>query len=276
MDFKTIICSTERGVGWITLHRPHRHNAWTGRMHTEYRQALAEFEANQQVRVIVVTGHGRSFCVGGDAQALQGHSDKGGYDPGTPDPLATPGFGVSADFDAAFAFHFGLTKPVIAAVNGAAAGVGLALMLFADIRFAVPGATFTTAHGKLNFPAEFGLSWLLPRMVGLTRANDLLLTSRRFSSDEAYAWGMINALHEPDLLNPSVQAYAEQLVADNAPEALRVTKFQIYRDLHRDIASSVRFSEQQISRMSRTDDFKEGVAAFMEKRAPIWQGGSSD
>jgi enoyl-CoA hydratase/carnithine racemase len=276
VQLKTILCDIKQGVGWITLNRPHRNNAWTGRMHTEYRYALAEFEADARVRIIVVTGGGRSFCVGGDAEALKGHSDKGGYDPGTPEPLAQPGYGVSPEFDAAFAFHFGLTKPVIAAVNGAAAGVGLALMLFADLRFAVPQATFTTAHGKLNFPAEYGLSWLLPRMIGLPRANDLLLSSRRFSSDEAYQWGLLNGLHEASALKPAVQQYAETMIAENAPEALRVTKFQIYQDLHRDIASSVRFSEQQINRLSKTEDFKEGVAAFMEKRPPKWQGANCE
>jgi enoyl-CoA hydratase/carnithine racemase len=272
MEFKVIQVTRQAGVGRSTLNRPHRHNAWTGRMHTEYRWALAELEADPLVRAVIVTGAQRSFCVGGDAQALKGHSDKGGYDPGTPDPLARPGYGVMPEFDAPFAYHFGLTKPVIAALNGAAAGVGLALAMFADLRFAVPGAVFTTAHGKLNFPAEYGLSWLLPRMIGLTRANELLLSSRRFSSEEALSLGLINGLYEADVLIDSVQAYAEQLIAQNAPDALRVTKHQIYRDLHRDVATSVHYSEQQLARMSRTPDFREGVAAFMEKRPPKWQG----
>jgi len=272
MELKVIQMTRQAGVGRITLNRPHRHNAWTGRMHTEYRWALAELEADPLVRAVIVTGAQRSFCVGGDAEALKGHSDKGGYDPGTPDPLARPGYGVMPEFDAPFAYHFGLTKPVIAALNGAAAGVGLALAMFADLRFAVPGAVFTTAHGKLNFPAEYGLSWLLPRMIGLTRANELLLSSRRFSSEEALSLGLINGLFETDALIDSVQAYAEQLIAQNAPDALRVTKHQIYRDLHRDVATSVHYSEQQLARMSRTPDFKEGVAAFMEKRPPQWQG----
>ncbi len=272
MELKTIVLSRQENIGWITLDRPHRHNAWTGRMHTEYRWALERFEQDHDIRAIVITGSGKSFCVGGDAQALEGHASRGQYDPGTPDPMAQPGFGLRPEFDAAFAYHFGLTKPVIAAVNGAAAGVGLALALFADLRFSVPDAAFSTAHGKLNFPAEYGLSWLLPRMVGMTRANDLLLSSRRFSSEEALAWGIFNGLFSRETLADQVQHYAEDLVARNAPQALRVTKYQIYRDLHRDVASAVHYSEQQINVMSQTPDFREGVAAFLEKRTPQWQG----
>ena len=148
-------------------------------MHTEYRYCLDLAERDAAVRAIVVTGAGRGFCVGGDAAALQGHVEKGGYDPGTPLPLARPGFGTSAEFDASFAYHFGLSKPVIAAINGPAAGVGLALACFADLRFAAAGIKMTTAHGKLNLPAEYGLSWLLPRMIGLTRANELLADEPR-------------------------------------------------------------------------------------------------
>ena len=190
-EFKAVQYQVEQGIATITLNRPHRMNAWTGRMHTEYRSALLLAEKDPAIRIIVVTGEGRGFCVGADTKALEGHIEKGGYDPGTPDDLAQPGFGIRPEFDASFAYHFGLTKPVIAAINGPAAGVGLVLACFADIRFAATGVKLTTAHGKLNLPAEFGLSWLLPRLIGLTRANDILLTSRVVMTEEALEIGRI-------------------------------------------------------------------------------------
>ena len=168
MELKATDYAVADGIATVWLDRPHRLNAWTGRMHAEYRWCLAQAEQNPNVRVIVVTGRGRGFCVGGDTEALAGHAQKGGYDPGTPSSMAMPGFGKAPEFDASFAYHFGLSKPVLAAINGPAAGVGLALACFADLRFAAAGAKFTTAHGRLNLPAEYGLSWLLPRMVGLT------------------------------------------------------------------------------------------------------------
>ena len=147
-----------QGVAIIWLNRPHRMNAWTGRLHTEYRHLLNQANSDRAVRAIVVTGRGKGFCVGGDSQALSGHVDRGGYDPGISADIAKPGYGTDEHFDASFAYHFGLDKPVIAAMNGPAAGVGLALACFADLRFAVPAVKFTTAHGKLNLPAEYGLS----------------------------------------------------------------------------------------------------------------------
>ena len=160
----------EEGIATIWLSRPKRMNAWTGRMHTEYRYLLSRAEQDQGIRGIVVTGRGKGFCVGGDSDALTGHVKKGGYDSGTSDEIEWPGYGVSDDFDALFAYHYGLSKPIVAAINGPVAGVGLALACFVDIRFAVPGIKLTTAPGKLNLPAEYGLSWVLPRLVGLGRA----------------------------------------------------------------------------------------------------------
>ena len=179
MERKVVRYEVADRVATITLDRPHRLNAWTGRMHAEYRWSVAEAEADDAVRVVVVTGAGRGFCAGADSGALEGHVAKGGYDPGTDDDeLATPGYGVREAYDHDFSFHFGLTKPVIAAINGPAAGVGLVLACYCDLRFAAAGAKLTTAHGRLNLPAEYGLSWLLPRIIGLGRANDLLLSSR--------------------------------------------------------------------------------------------------
>ena len=272
MDLKTLRYDVLDKIATITLNRPHRMNAWTGRMHTEYRDVLARADKAADVRAIVVTGEGKGFCVGADTKALEGHIEKGGYDAGTPDALAEPGKGVSTDFDASFAYHFGLSKPVVAAINGPAAGVGLVLACLADIRFAVPGVKFTTAHGKLNFPAEYGVSWLLPRLIGLPPANDLLLTSRIFTSDEAFALGLVNRLVEPDLLLKETYAYVRQMIETVSPGSLRETRWQIYKDLHRDVAASVKDSERLIDAMSRQKDFAEGVNAFLEKRKPNWTG----
>ena len=272
MELKTTKFEVAHGIGTITLNRPHRMNAWTGRMHTEYRYLLERADKDDDVRVIVITGSGKGFCVGADSQALQGHIEKGGYDPGTPDELAQPGTGVRPEFEASFAYHFGISKPIIAAINGPAAGVGLVIACFADIRFAVPGVKLTTAHGKLNFPAEYGLSWLLPRLIGLPRANDLLLTSRVFLTDEAFEIGLINYMVQPDQLLDATYAYACKMKDTVSPASLRETKWQIYTDLHQDVASSVRRSEQLINEMSRQKDYQEGVQAFLEKRKPNWTG----
>ncbi len=272
MDLKTIRYEVEDRIATITLCRPHRMNAWTGRMHTEYRWILSEADRDEQVRAIILTGAGRGFCVGADAKALEGHVDKGGYDPGTPEPLARPGFGIRKEFDASFAYHFGLRKPLVAAINGPAAGVGLVLACFADIRFAVPGIRMTTAHGKLNFPAEYGLSWLLPRLIGLPHANDLLLTSRIFTSDEAARIGLVNRLVEPHELMEETRRYVRSMIDAVSPASLRETKWQIYSDLHSDVASAVGRSESLLEEMSRQKDYREGVRAFLEKRKPDWTG----
>lgn len=275
MELKVTEYAVADGIATITLNRPERLNAWTGRMHTEYRWCLARADADRSAGVIVVTGKGRGFCVGGDAQALAGHARKGGYDPGTPEPLARPGYGTAAEFDASFAYHFGLSKPVIAAMNGPAAGVGLALACFADLRFAAAGAKFTSAHGKLNLPAEYGLSWLLPRMIGLTRANELLLSSRVFLAEEALEIGLVNRVFDAAALLEETYAYAGNLLASVAPESLRQTRWQIYRDLHRDVAAAVADSEALLGAMMQQPDYAEGVAAFLEKRPPRW-GRDSD
>jgi len=272
VDLKAVKYSVDDEIATITLNRPHRKNAWTGRMHTEYRWVLANADEDSNVRVIVVTGEGRGFCVGADSKALEGHVEKGGYDPGTPDPLAEPGFGTSPEFDASFAYHFGLSKPVIAAINGPAAGVGLVLACYADIRFSVPAVKFTTAHGKLNFPAEYGLSWLLPRLIGLPAANAMLLPSRIFTYDEAHEIGLVNRLVKPEKLMEETYAYARMMKNSVSPASLRETKWQIYRDQHRDVATAVVESEKLLHEMSKQHDYKEGVKAFLEKRTPDWTG----
>ncbi|MFQ5380594.1 MAG: enoyl-CoA hydratase-related protein [Dehalococcoidia bacterium] len=268
MDLKTTLFDVSRRVATITLHRPHRLNAWTGRMHTEYRHLLARAEEDPAVRVVVVTGAGRGFCAGADSQALEGHIEKGRYDPGTSDDIARPGYGAQPEFDATFAYHFGLTKPVIAAINGPAAGVGLVLACFADLRFAAEGVKMTTAHGRLGLPAEYGLSWLLPRLIGLTKASDLLLSSRVFMSEEALEMGLLNGLYAADELLPRVYEYARELADHVAPSSIAATKRQLYADLHRDVAAAVDDSERRLEEMTGSPDFREGVRALAEKRLP--------
>lgn len=269
MVLKVIRYDVADRIATVTLDRPQRLNAWTGRMHTEYRWALAEAEADDAVRVVVVTGAGRGFCAGADSGALEGHVDKGGYDPGTVvDELALPGYGVRPEYDHDFAFHFGLTKPVIAAINGPAAGVGLVLACYCDLRFAAAGAKLTTAHGRLNLPAEYGLSWVLPRLIGLGRANDLLLSSRVVLAEEAKELGLVNEVVAPEELLAHTYRYASTLATSISRRSLAETKRQVYADWHRDVGSSVAESAALLDEMMGEPDFAEGVAALTEKRPP--------
>lgn len=272
MELKATRYEVVDGVAVITLHRPHRMNAWTGRMHREYLFSLCEADEDPEVRAIIVTGAGRAFCAGGDAAALSGHAERGGYDAGTGDGLRNPTREVDPAFASGFACHWSLQKPVVAAINGAAAGVGLALACYADVRFAASGAKLTTAHGKLNLPAEFGLSWLLPRMIGMTRAMDMLLTSRVVFAEEARELGLVNAVFPAEGLMQEVHAWTHKLVREVSPNSLRQTRWQVYKDLHRDIAASNRESEVLIERMVGEPDFEEGVRAFLEKREARFSG----
>ena len=255
-------------VATITLHRPERLNAWTGRMHAEYRALLEQAATDPAVRVIVVTGSGRGFCAGADSRALEGHVERGGYDAGLGDDVAMPGYGVRPEFDADFAYQFGIPKPIIAAVNGPAAGVGFVLACYCDLRFAARGAKLTTSHGRLGLPAEYGLSWLLPRLIGVARAADLLLSSRVVLAEEAEQMGLVNQVLAPGELIAHTEAYAGALAREIAPSSLAATKMQLYRDLHLDAASSVRDAEMRMAEMMQGADFAEGVAALTEKRTP--------
>ena len=267
-DLKTIRYDVSERIATVTLDRPHRLNAWTGRMHTEYRWALEQAERSDDVRVVVVTGEGRGFCAGADAGALDGHVERGGYDPGTPADIATPGFGVSPEFDHDFTFHFGLRTPVIAALNGPAAGVGLVLACYCDLRFAAEGVKLTTSHGKLNLPAEYGLSWVLPRLIGLGRAMDLLLSSRVVLAEEAHTLGLVNEVWPADELLDRTYAYAHDLARHISPRSLAETKHQVYLDQHRGVGVSLTEAERLLNEMMTEPAFHEGVQALNEKRPP--------
>ena len=270
MDLKTVLYDHVGSTAVVTLSRPARHNAWTGRMHTEYCWVLQQAEDDPDVKVIVVTGDpaGEAFCVGADSQALAGHLAEGEYVSGTDDDIPTPGFGVDPTFDADFAYHFGLTKPVVDAINGAVAGVGLALACFADVRFAAADSKLTAAHGRLGLPVEFGLSWLLPRIIGLGRANDILLTSRVVMAEEALEMGLVNGVVPADDLLAHVHAWISEFLGPVARSSLAATRRQVYSDLHGDAAGSVNEARRLLDVHMAGSEFAEGVAALHERRLP--------
>lgn len=274
-EFKTLLVSTDGAVTTIAINRPKGNNAWTGRVHMELRAAFAKANEDANCSVIVLTGAGdRAFCPGGDFQALEGHADRGSYDDGLAPDVVDPVPDAPAEFQATLAWMVALDKPVIAAVNGAAAGVGLALACMADIRFGTTSAKMTTAHGKLNLPAEYGLSWLLPRIVGLGRANDLLLTSRKFTGAEAAQMGLFNhAFESVDDLRAFTADYARDMAQTVSPGSLAATKRQVWLDQTRNLATAVEESETRLTQMMTEANYKEGLKALLGRRLPEWLRG---
>ena len=256
------------GVATVWLDRPHRANAWTGRMTYEYRWIFAQLEASPAVRVAVVTGSGSTFSVGADASGLEGNVEKGGYDPTLPADAATPGHGVHPQFEPDFAWQWALRFPVIAAVNGATAGIAFVVACFCDMRFAASEAKLTTAAPKLGLPAELGLSWVLPRLVGLTAAADLLLSGRTITGADAPA-GLFTAVYPQAELMDRVMEYARWMATAVGPEAVAQTKRQLYADqLRFEVGDSIQESKHLIDIAMAGKEFAEGVASFVERRPP--------
>jgi enoyl-CoA hydratase/carnithine racemase len=256
------------GIATVWLHRPERRNSWTGRMHEEYRWIMKQLDSNSQVRVIVLTGSGSSFCVGADSRALSKYVDADGYDPALPTDSEQPGYGVLPEFDADMAWQFGMRPPIIAAVNGACAGIAVALVAFCDIRFAVEGAKVTTAAPRLGLPAEYGLSWILPRIVGLSHAADILLSGRVLLAEELKAMGFFNNVYPQPEFEQRVNEYAHML-AELSPYSVSTARRQLYGDLlHTNVSEAVEHSKALIAEAMTRPDYAEGVAAFLEKRRP--------
>lgn len=270
MDLRTTRCEVAGSVATIWLDRPHRHNAWTGRMHAEYRWLLSTLDADRRVRVVVVTGTPPAFCVGADSQALADHAERGSYDDGLPPDRSNPGHGVRPEFDHDFVYQYGLRFPMIAAVNGACAGIGLALALFCDLRFVSASARLTTAAPRLGLPAEFGMGWLLPRLVGTTRAADLLLSGRVVTGADTARWGLWNGVADDGAASLDMAtAYAESLVANAGPRALETTKRQLYDGLvSNDVGAAIEESARLLGVAMGTAEYREGVSALREKRPP--------
>src|SRR3954468_15757737 len=274
MDLHLVRYGVADGVASVTLDRPDRLNAWTARMATEFRWCVGTADEDPDVRVIVVTGAGRGFCAGADTRALDAIAGSGQYrasddeTEGPDNPGARAGVGVRPDFEHAFSYLLGLRKPVVAAVNGPAAGVGFVLACFADIRFAATGAKLTTSFARLGLPAEHGVSWVLSRIVGTARAADLLFSSRVVLAEEAERMGLVNAVLPPDELLPHTVTYARRMATEVSPWSLRALKRQLYADQLRSLDDAATDAERLMHDSFDSPDFKEGVAALTAKRPP--------
>jgi enoyl-CoA hydratase/carnithine racemase len=252
----------DSGVAVLTLNRPERMNGWGGGLATTFYSRLDDAEVDPDVRAVVVTGSGRAFCAGADMGNLN-----------TISSAAVDGEGTDVSKLVGSRHpHFVTTlrKPVIAAINGACAGMGLTLALVCDVRFAAEGAKFTTSFARRGLIAEYGISWILPRVVGWGAAMDLLLSGRVFLADEAAELGLVKELVPPDELLPRAIAYAEDIAANCAPSSLAVIKQQVYADTMRDVFEASAVAEKLMHESMLRPDFIEGITSFFEKRPPTF------
>jgi enoyl-CoA hydratase/carnithine racemase len=251
----------DSGVAVLTFNRPERMNAWGGGLATAFYSCLDQAEADPTVRAIVLTGSGRAFCAGADMGDLSTISNTnvdtaGGTDVDKLVGERHPHF-VST-----------LRKPIIAAINGACAGIGLTQALMCDVRFAAEGAKFSTAFARRGLTAEYGISWILPRVAGWGAALDLLLTGRVFYADEAAALGLVKEVVAPEKLLPRAIGYAEDIAANCAPSSLAEIKRQVYADAMGDVFEASARAEKLMHESMLRPDFIEGITAFFEKRPP--------
>ncbi len=278
--YEDILYSVDQGIGLVTLNRPDRLNAWTGAMTRGVRRAIGDAAADPQVRAIVLTGAGRGFCAGADMGLLQdiggaarGTGQKRAVNDDTDGELPNPsGIDVASHYRQRYGYFFSTPKPIIAAINGPCAGLGLVVALYCDIRFASVDAKFTTSFSQRGLIAEHGISWLLPRLVGSANALDLLLSARKFDGAEAQRIGLVNRAFAPEALIGETMAYARALADTVSPRSMAVMKAQIHASPFQDFNAALALADAEMTKSFGTEDFREGVEHFVQKRAPRFTG----
>lgn len=246
-------------IATITLNRPERLNAWNGDIGHLYWTYLDQAVADAAVKVIIVTGAGRGFCSGADMDVLQGIGSRAGeFEDRGPRR------------DEHQTYTLGVPKPVIAVINGSCAGLGLVQASMADVRFAAAGAKFTTAFSRRGLIAEHGLGFVLPKLVGPSKALDLLLSARVFLAEEALELGFVNWVYPAEELMAKARAYAADLATNVSPTSMAVIKQQVWHSVQNDLAASNTLSDSEMRASLKRSDFKEGVSSFLEKRPPAF------
>jgi enoyl-CoA hydratase/carnithine racemase len=263
-DEAVIYAVTPSGVAVLTLNRPDRLNTWGGDIATAFYEGLDRAEADPAVRVIVLTGRGKAFCAGAQlgsmgsvAQSIEKTDER---------KLAT----LVGDRQPYYLTS--LCKPVIAAINGACVGIGFTQALMCDVRFAAAGAKFAASFARRGLIAEYGVSWILPRLTGWGVALDLLLSGRTFLADEAAQLGLVNEVVPPEQLMDRAMDYAEDIAQNCSPASMAVIKRQAYGDAMREVADANSRSEALLQESLQRPDVIEGITSFLEKRAPSFPG----
>ena len=250
---ETVLYEVRERVAHVTLNRPDSLNAWTPELGRAYFDRLQEADVDPEARAIVVSGAGRGFCAGADFEYLQEVERSGSSAEPDPRPQSLPR---------------SLRKPVIAAINGACAGLGFVMAMMCDIRFAAAGAKLTTAFARRGLIAEYGLSWVLPRIAGASVALDLLISGRTFLAEEAERVGVVDRITEDGRAGEEAHAYAVELARYCSPASMAVIKHQLYADLERGLAESSTAAVHHMEQSFERPDFREGVESFVERRAP--------
>ena len=259
MTDDVVLFELDDAVAVLTFNRPDRLNAWTAEMQSRYFDLLDECAEREDVRAIVLTGAGRGFCAGadmGNLEALAGGEVSASSAGRDPRPVT---------------YALGIPKPVIAAINGPCAGLGLVHALMCDLRIAAAGAKFTTAFARRGLVAEHGISWILPRLVGPARALDLLLSGRVILGAQAAELGLVNrAVDDGQALTEALD-YARMLATESSPASMAKMKQQVYADLERSLAESLEEANRAMADSFSGPDFGEGVRSFVERRSPQFE-----
>jgi enoyl-CoA hydratase/carnithine racemase len=275
-SFEQTVYDVTDGVATVTMNRPDKLNAWTLQMEKEVQAAMAQAEADDKVRVILLTGAGRGFCAGADLQDLgkvAGAASPAELERVLKDRFVGPQRADALpDFQNAYSYFPAVGKPVIGAINGSCVGLGFVIALYCDIRFASDQARFSTAFSRRGLIAEHGIGWMLPRLVGLSNALELLFSARMIDASEALRMGLVNRVLPQAELMDAVRAYARELAAMVSPRSLRVMKKQVYEGLFQTLGEATDVANVEMMKSFGTADFREGVAHFMEKRPPAFTG----
>ena len=279
MSEPEVLYGVSQRIATVTLNRPDRLNAFTSVLGQQLRAAMRAASDDPGVRVIVLTGAGRGFCAGADMGNLSQLS-AGSAASTEAQPEAHPASAADAPFDTAsspdyqtpHSYFPAVPKPVIAAINGACAGLGLVYALYCDQRFAADSAKFSTAFARRGLIAEHGISWTLPRLVGLSASLDLLMSARKFGADEALRLGMVDRVLPALDLMPAVRAYALDLADNVSPRAMAVIKRQVWGVSQQSMREAIELGNREMQVSFATEDFKEGVAHFVEKRPAAFTG----